>query len=85
MQSIELHDLSKDLILKRGEPLFYVRFETEDPSTLVRLVEAEKTPELESYIRQITDVTNFVNQSFQLFKTAKERRPEKLLVPKARS
>ncbi len=85
MWAFEWHDLSKDLILKRGEPLFYVRFETEDPSSLVRLIEAERTPELDSYVRQITDVTNYVNQSFQLFKTARERRPEKLLVPKSRS
>ena len=83
MWALEWHDLSKDLILKRGEPLFYVRFETKDPSSLVRLVEAERTPELETYMRQITDVTNYVNQSFQLFKTARERRPEKLLVKKA--
>lgn len=82
MWALEWHDLSKDLKLKRGEPLFYVRFETTDPSSLVRLVEAEKTPELESYMRQITDVTNYVNQSFQLFKIARERRPEKLLVRK---
>ena len=84
MWALEWHDLSTDLILKRGEPLFYVRFETRDPSSLVRLVEAERTPELESYIRQITDVTNYVNQSFQLFNTARERRPEKLLVTKKR-
>lgn len=82
MWAMEWHDLSADLVLKRGEPLFYVRFETTDPSSLIRLVEAERTPELESYIRQITDVTNYVNQSFQLFKTASERRPEKLLVRK---
>jgi hypothetical protein len=83
MWALEWHDLSKDLILKRGEPLFYVRFETTDPSSLVRLYEAERTPELMSYIDQITDVTNFVNQSFQLFQTAKERRPGKLLVRKS--
>jgi hypothetical protein len=82
MWALEWHDLSKDLILKRGEPLFYVRFETANPSALIRLVEAERTPELETYMRQITDVTNYVNQSFQLFKTARERRPEKLLVEK---
>jgi len=82
MWAIACHHLSADLILKRGEPLFYVRFETQDPSSMVRLVEAERTPELESYIKQITDVTNYVNQSFQLFKTARERRPEKLLVVK---
>jgi hypothetical protein len=84
MWALEWHDMSADLILKRGEPLFYVRFETTDPSSLVRLVEAEKTDELESYMRQITDVTNFVNQSFQLFSTARERRPETLLVEKKR-
>ena len=85
MWALEWHDLSKDLILKRGEPLFYVRFETEDPSTQIRLIEAEKTAELESYMRQMLDVSNYVNQTFQLFKVAKERRPEKLLVPKTRS
>jgi len=82
MWALEWHDLSADLILKRGEPLFYVRFETREPSSLVRLVEAERTHELESYMKQITDVANFVNQSFQLFNTARERRPEKLLIPK---
>jgi hypothetical protein len=84
MWALEWHDMSADLILKRGEPLFYVRFETTDPSSLVRLVEAERTDELESYMQQITDVTNFVNQSFQLFSTARERRPETLLVEKKR-
>ena len=82
MWAFEWHDLSKDLILKRGEPLFYIRFETEDPASLIRLVEAERTPELEAYVAQITDVANYVNQTFQLFKTARERRPEKLLVKK---
>ena len=84
MWALEWHDMSADLVLKRGEPLFYVRFETTDPSSLVRLVEAERTAELESYMQQITDVTNYVNQSFQLFATAKERRPETLLVEKQR-
>jgi hypothetical protein len=83
MWALEWHDLSRDLILKRGEPLFYVRFETTDPGSPVRLFEAERTPELLSYIRQITDVTNYVNQSFQVFQTARERRPEKLLFRKS--
>lgn len=61
-----------------------MRFETTNPSTIVRLVVAERTAELESYMQQITDVTNYVNQSFQLFNTARERRPETLLVKKQR-
>lgn len=84
MWAFEWHDLEKDLVLKRGEPLFYVRFEGGDPAAPVRLVEAEKTPELDSFMRSIVDVTNFVNQSFQLFKTARERRPKTLLVEKKR-
>jgi hypothetical protein len=35
-------------------------------------------------MQQITDVTNYVNHSFQLFETAGERRPETLLVEKQR-
>lgn len=82
MWAFEWHDLSKDLILKRGEPWFYVRFEGPDPSAPVRLFEAEKTPELMAYLESITDATNFVNRTFSLFKTARERRPEKLLKAK---
>lgn len=84
MWAFEWHDMSKDLVLKRGEPWFYVRFEGPDPSAQVRLVEAERTAELEEFVASITDVTNYVNQSFSLFKTARERRPETLLVPKKR-
>ena len=84
MWAFEWHDIKKDLILKRGEPWFYVRFEGPDPSAQVRLIEAEKTPELDAYVASITDVTNYVNRTFSLFKTARERRPAKLLVPKKR-
>lgn len=41
MWAFEWHDTSKDLILARGSPWFYVRFEAHDPSRPVRLVEAE--------------------------------------------
>ena len=84
MWAFEWHDLGKDLVLKRGEPLFYVRFEAPDPAAPVRLVEAERTPELLSFMDSLTDVSNYVNQSFQLFKTARERRPKTLLVEKTR-
>ena len=39
---------AKDLILKRGEPLFYVTLRGPGPVGIVRLIEAKKTPELES-------------------------------------
>jgi hypothetical protein len=82
MWAFEWHDTTKDLILKRGEPLFYVRFEGHDPAAPMRLIEAKKTPELESYMASITGVTEIVGQTYSLFKTARERRPATLLVAK---
>ena len=80
--AFEWHDMSKELILKRGEPLFYVQFEGPDPTASVRLVEAQRTAELMSHIDSITGVTEYVSQTYSLFKNARERRPEKLLFPK---
>lgn len=82
MWAFEWHDTSKDLILKRGDPWFYARFETEDPSRPVRVVEAEMTPEVRGYIDAISGVTNYVNRTFSLFDKAKARRPKTLLVKK---
>lgn len=83
--AFEWYDTSKPLLLKRGEPWFYVHFETETPSAHVRLVETELTPELEEHIRAIADVTNFVNKTFSLFAEAQRRRPPTLLKPKPKS
>jgi hypothetical protein len=82
MWAFEWHDTTKDLILRRGEPLFCVRFEGPDPAAPIRLVEATKTPELLSYMASITGVSEVVGQTYSLFKTARERRPKKLLFPK---
>jgi hypothetical protein len=82
MWAFEWHDTTKDLILRRGEPLFYIRFEGPDPAAHVRIVEAKKTPELETYMASITGVTEIVGQTYSLFKTARERRPARLLFPK---
>jgi len=82
--AFEWYDTSKDLILKRGEPWFYASFETMDPSRRMRMFQAELTPQLVEYMNGIKGVTNYVSRTFSLFNTAKERRPEKLLVPKVR-
>ena len=78
----EWHDIAKPLILKRGEPWFYVRFETENPSARVRLIEQERTEELDKYISDISDVSQFVNRTFSLFSEAQRRRPKTLLKAK---
>jgi hypothetical protein len=82
MWAFEWHDTSKDIIISRGDPWFYARFETDDPSRPVRLVEAEATPEVRAYIDSISGVTNYVNRTFSLFERAKARRPKVLLVKK---
>lgn len=80
--AFEWYDLSKPLKLKRGDPWFYVHFETESPSARVRLVEQEMTGELEQYLDSIMDVSNYVNQTYGLFAQAQRERPAKLLKPK---
>lgn len=84
MWAFEWHDVTKDLILKRGEPWFCLRFETMDPSRHVRIMEAELTPQLKEFCEGLDQVNNYVGQTFSLFKIARERRPAKLLVRKSR-
>ena len=84
MWAFEWHDTEKELRLSRGEPLFYCQFETVPQDRPVQLVEAARTPELDAYLEHIAGAVNFVNQSFGLFKTAEERRPKTLIVPKKR-
>lgn len=82
--AFEWYDTKKDLIVKRGEPWFYAMFEASDPSRKMRMVEAELTPQLQEYMSGIKGVTNYVSRTFSLFSTARERRPQTLLVPKVR-
>jgi hypothetical protein len=82
MWAFEWHEPERDLILKRGEPLFYCQFEAVGPERPVQLVEAQKTPEMMAYLEKISGVVNYVNQTFGLFKAAEAIRPAKLLTPK---
>jgi len=79
MWAFEWHDTSKDLVLKRGEPWFLVRFETMDPSRKTRLVRAAMTAELDAYLQGLEGVSNYVRGTFGLFDIARRRRPRKLL------
>jgi hypothetical protein len=84
MWAFEWHDIKRPLILKRGDPLFYVTFETLPQERGVQMVEADNTPELAQYLEMISGAVNYVNQTFGLFKAAEERRPQKLVTPKAK-
>ena len=81
MWAFEWYDTKKEINLKRGDPWFYAKFETEDPSQEVNLVECELTPEVKKYIQSLLGVTNYVKQTFSLFAQARKRRPKKLLFP----
>jgi hypothetical protein len=82
MWAFEWHEPEKDIILRRGEPLFYCQFESNDPARPIQLVEAELTAELQKYLDQIGGVVNYVNQTFGLFEAAEALRPKRLLVRK---
>ena len=82
MWAFEWQDISKDLILKRGEPLFYCQFDGFDPSRSVKLVSAQKTAALTEYMEKISGVVNYVNQTFSLFQEVEKIRPQKLLTEK---
>lgn len=84
MWAFEWHEPQKDIVLKRGEPLFYIQFEGEGPERPVQVVEAERTPELTAYMEKVSGVVNYVGQTFSLFKAAEELRPKKLLKVKER-
>ncbi|PWR02129.1 hypothetical protein DKT77_13310 [Meridianimarinicoccus roseus] len=79
--AFEWHATDSPLVLRRGEPLFYVQFETEPATRPVQLVEAERTAALDTYLKEIEGVVNYVNQTFSLMKSAEERRPQKLVRP----
>lgn len=81
MWAFEWWDISRPLTLKRGEPLFYVQFETRPQDRAVRVVEAERTDALNEYMDMISGAVNYVNQTFSLFEAAEARRPAKLVQP----
>jgi hypothetical protein len=84
MWAFEWHDPSRDIVLRRGEPLFYVQFEATGPDRPIQLVEAERTPALAAYLESLSGVVNYVSQTFSLFQAAENLRPPKLLTPKRR-
>lgn len=82
--AFEWYEPAKDLHLRRGEPLFYCLFETIPQDRAIRMVEVDRTPDLQAYLDQIAGAVNYVNQTFSLFEAAARRRPAKLIVPKRR-
>ena len=85
MWAFEWHDTDRPLKVNRGDPLFYVTFETLPQDRSVQLVEAEVTDDLNNYMDMISGAVNYVNQTFSLFEAAEERRPAQLVTPVKRA
>jgi len=81
MWAFEWHDVKQDLVLKRGDPWFYVMFEADRPDRAIQMVQAAMTPEFEQFIEYVSGAVNYVNQTFSLFEQAAKARPQKLLTP----
>ena len=79
--AFEWHDIDKDMIIKRGEPLSYLLFETERPAAPINLIEAKETPALVDYRRNFEDIPKFTSQSFTFMRDIELKRPKKLLYP----
>jgi hypothetical protein len=81
MWAFEWHDITRPIKVSRGDPLFYVLFETIPQDRGVAMVEAEQTEPLKEYMELISGAVNYVNQTFSLFEMAEERRPAVLVKP----
>lgn len=79
--AFEWYEPEKPIKIKRGDPLFYMTFETQSPERPITVTETELTPELNDYMDLISGAVNYVNQTFSLFEAAEKRRPETLLKP----
>lgn len=81
--AFEWHDTKQDLVLRRGDPWFYVTCESRQPDRPFRMIEAEMTPALTAYVEKIGGTVGFVNKTFSLFNLARRIRPKTLLVPRS--
>ena len=77
--AFEWCETDRDLILERGQPWFYCRFETPHPQQNIQLVEAAMTPPVQRYLSGIESVAGYTAKTFSLFSIAQKRRPRKLV------
>lgn len=72
-------DLTREIFIQRGDPLFYVRFQPRLRDQKVRVVEAERTSEVRQFMDAVKDVTAYTDKTFTLFARAAEMRPPRLV------
>lgn len=77
--AFEWIDLETDLILRRGQPLCYLYFESNHLRAKINMFEIAQTNELKEYRKGISATPKYVSNIFSLFETALKRRPKSLL------
>lgn len=76
----EWWDTNKPLIIKRGQPLYYVKFVVhKDPTEKVRLVRLKANENTTKPILRANNVSHFMGRTFDLFNIAKKYRPKKFI------
>lgn len=74
--AFEWDDLSSPLKIKRGDPLFYVKFDTPNTNSSVALSLIHDPSEIITYKKKIEGVVKYTNGSLELIKEAKQYRPK---------
>ena len=72
-------NFDEDVIIRQCEPLAYAMFEFNNPNKRPKLVEAILTDELAEYRAGMDGVHHLTDQIEELWQTAHDRRPSKLL------
>lgn len=76
----EWWDTDKPLIIKKGQPLYYVKFiVNRDPTEKVRLVRLKANDNTVKPILRANNVSHFISRTFDLFNIAKRYRPKKFI------
>ncbi|MEM7056902.1 MAG: hypothetical protein AAF557_04890 [Pseudomonadota bacterium] len=79
--SFEWEDIGQELSIRQGEPLCYFMCEFNHPEKRPRLVEAALTDELDEFRRGMDSIHHLTLEIGDVMDKAKDRRPERLLVP----
>jgi hypothetical protein len=56
--AIEWLDTSKDIVIKRGDPLFQVLFETTNPKNKIKLKHVERTSVIEKSVKKVEGISS---------------------------
>jgi hypothetical protein len=78
--AFEWHHTDKPLILKRGQPLCYVKFVVHnDPTEKVELVKLKVSEQVSNALLRTANTPSFMKNTFRLFEKARLLRPKKFI------